>query len=164
MNGTRSPPAVCVEPTTCPRLLIFVGNVSYPPGSVPRSVTAKRGRGAAFACEETIAATVNAAIIVPEDARGGITREAFIPMAMLNGALSSRKEKEPALAQRSRARPRFSLRLGPPLRPSLFAAHRTSRDTRASLRKFLDWTETPRWHEARDVTAAEWARGFPEQG
>jgi hypothetical protein len=35
---------------------------------------------------------------------------------------------------------------------------------RASLRKFLDWCEEPRWHEARDVTAAEWARGFPERG
>ncbi len=35
---------------------------------------------------------------------------------------------------------------------------------RASLRKFLDWCESPRWHEARDVTPLEWARGFPEQG
>ena len=35
---------------------------------------------------------------------------------------------------------------------------------RASLRKFLDWREQPQWHEARDVTAAEWARGFPERG
>jgi len=35
---------------------------------------------------------------------------------------------------------------------------------RASLRKFLDWTERPRWHVARDVTAAEWGRGFPDQG
>jgi hypothetical protein len=34
---------------------------------------------------------------------------------------------------------------------------------RASLRKFLDWCETPRWHEARDVTAVEWARTFPER-
>jgi hypothetical protein len=33
---------------------------------------------------------------------------------------------------------------------------------RASLRKFLDWIPTPHWHEARDVTAAEWGRGFPE--
>ncbi len=33
---------------------------------------------------------------------------------------------------------------------------------RASLRKFLDWRETPGWHEAHKVTAAEWARGFPE--
>ena len=35
---------------------------------------------------------------------------------------------------------------------------------RASLRKFLDWREEPGWHEARDVTAAEWGRGFPERG
>jgi ankyrin repeat protein len=36
-----------------------------------------------------------------------------------------------------------------------------STEIRASLRKFLDWIEQLRWHEARDVTAAEWARGFP---
>jgi hypothetical protein len=35
---------------------------------------------------------------------------------------------------------------------------------RASLRKFLDWCETPRWHEAREVTPAEWGRTFPERG
>jgi hypothetical protein len=35
---------------------------------------------------------------------------------------------------------------------------------RASLRKFLDWCENPRWHETRDVTPAEWARTFPDQG
>ena len=35
---------------------------------------------------------------------------------------------------------------------------------RANLRKFIDWVEEPRWHEARDVTAAEWAHGFPERG
>jgi hypothetical protein len=34
----------------------------------------------------------------------------------------------------------------------------------ASLRKFLDWCDTPRWHVARDVTPAEWARTFPDQG
>jgi hypothetical protein len=39
-----------------------------------------------------------------------------------------------------------------------------AKDQRASLRKFLDWIEKPRWHEARDVTAAEWGRGFPETG
>jgi ankyrin repeat protein len=38
-----------------------------------------------------------------------------------------------------------------------------SRTARASLRKFLDWIETPRWHEARDVTPAEWARNFPRK-
>lgn len=36
-------------------------------------------------------------------------------------------------------------------------------DVRASLRKFLDWCENPRWHEARSVTAAEWGGGFPER-
>ncbi|HTH48122.1 MAG TPA: ankyrin repeat domain-containing protein [Candidatus Limnocylindria bacterium] len=35
---------------------------------------------------------------------------------------------------------------------------------RASLRKFLDWCATPRWHEAHDVTPAEWGRTFPDQG
>ena len=43
-------------------------------------------------------------------------------------------------------------------------ARGASADVRASLRKFLDWNEQPRWHEARDVTAAEWGRGFPERG
>jgi len=36
-------------------------------------------------------------------------------------------------------------------------------EMRASLRKFLDWCETPRWHEARDVTAVAWAKTFPDQ-
>jgi hypothetical protein len=40
---------------------------------------------------------------------------------------------------------------------------RASTDVRASLRKFLDWCEVPRWHEARNVNAAEWGRGFPER-
>jgi hypothetical protein len=39
-----------------------------------------------------------------------------------------------------------------------------SRGARASLRKFLDWCEQPRWHEARNVTPAEWARTFPDPG
>jgi len=34
---------------------------------------------------------------------------------------------------------------------------------RASLRKFLDWCETPVWHEARNVTPAEWGRTFPDK-
>lgn len=34
---------------------------------------------------------------------------------------------------------------------------------RASLRKFLDWCETPRWHEARDVTPAGWGETFPDK-
>lgn len=40
--------------------------------------------------------------------------------------------------------------------------HGAMKDTRANLRKFLDWVETPRWHEARNVAPAEWGRGFPE--
>ena len=39
-----------------------------------------------------------------------------------------------------------------------------TRDARASLRKFLDWIANPHWHEARDVTAADWGREFPEKG
>ena len=39
-----------------------------------------------------------------------------------------------------------------------------SPEVRASLRKFLDWNERPRWHEVRDVTAAEWGREFPDRG
>jgi len=35
---------------------------------------------------------------------------------------------------------------------------------RASLCKYLDWTESPRWHEARAATPLEWGRTFPEQG
>ena len=39
-----------------------------------------------------------------------------------------------------------------------------STTARASLRKFLDWCETPRWHQALNVTPAEWAQTFPEKG
>jgi hypothetical protein len=45
----------------------------------------------------------------------------------------------------------------------LLLARGTRTDVRASLRKFLDWRDTPGWHVARDVTPAAWARGFPEQ-
>jgi hypothetical protein len=41
-------------------------------------------------------------------------------------------------------------------------ARGASTDTRASLHKFLDWRESPFWHEARNVTAVEWGRGFPD--
>lgn len=37
-----------------------------------------------------------------------------------------------------------------------------AKEVRASLRKFLDWCEEPRWHEARNVSAVEWANSFPE--
>lgn len=39
-----------------------------------------------------------------------------------------------------------------------------STTVRASLRKFLDWCETPGWHVAREVTPAEWGRTFPDKG
>jgi hypothetical protein len=39
-----------------------------------------------------------------------------------------------------------------------------STTARASLRKFLDWCETPRWHQALNVTPAEWGRTFPDKG
>jgi hypothetical protein len=38
-----------------------------------------------------------------------------------------------------------------------------SPDSRATIRKFLDWREEPGWHVARDVTPVEWGRGFPER-
>lgn len=47
--------------------------------------------------------------------------------------------------------------------PALLQAG-ASTELRASLRKFLDWRETPEWHVARDVTAAEWGRTFPDKG
>jgi hypothetical protein len=34
---------------------------------------------------------------------------------------------------------------------------------RVYLRKYLDWIEEPGWHIARNVTALEWAAGFPDR-
>lgn len=63
--------------------------------------------------------------------------------------------------------PLFNAVLGHPGQDGTMAAELLRRgatkDIRASLRKFLDWCETPRWHEARNVTAAKWGRGFPEK-
>jgi len=42
--------------------------------------------------------------------------------------------------------------------------HGADPSIRASVRKFLDWCEQPGWHAARDVTAVEWAEGFPDAG
>lgn len=42
-------------------------------------------------------------------------------------------------------------------------AQGASKDVRATLRKFLDWIANPHWHEAQNVTAVEWGRGFPEK-
>jgi len=41
--------------------------------------------------------------------------------------------------------------------------HGAAKEIQASLRKFLDWIETPHWHEARNVTAQEWGNTFPEK-
>jgi ankyrin repeat protein len=64
--------------------------------------------------------------------------------------------------------PLFNAVVWGPQHDASFAAalleHGASPDARASLRKFLDWCEQPRWHEARNVTPAEWARTFPDQG
>jgi hypothetical protein len=63
--------------------------------------------------------------------------------------------------------PLFNAVLGHPGQDATMAAELLRRgadkDLRASLRKFIDWCETPRWHAARDVTAVEWGRGFPER-
>jgi len=64
--------------------------------------------------------------------------------------------------------PLFNAVLSHPGGDATFAAalleRGASREARASLRKFLDWREQPRWHESRDVTPAEWAMTFPDQG
>ena len=64
--------------------------------------------------------------------------------------------------------PLFNAVLGHPGGDATFARALLERGAdarvRANLRKFIDWVEEPRWHEARDVTAAEWAHGFPERG
>ena len=64
--------------------------------------------------------------------------------------------------------PLFNAVVNGPQRDASYARallHRGASPTvRANLRKFLDWREEPGWHVARDVTAAEWARGFPDQG
>lgn len=42
-------------------------------------------------------------------------------------------------------------------------ARGASPQLRTTLRKFLDWRAEPGWHEAVDVTPAQWAEGFPEK-
>ena len=42
-------------------------------------------------------------------------------------------------------------------------ARGASPQLRTTLRKFLDWRPEPGWHEALDVTPAQWAEGFPEK-
>lgn len=43
-------------------------------------------------------------------------------------------------------------------------ARGASTTIRSTLRKFLDWRETPGWHVAREVTPLQWTQTFPEQG
>jgi hypothetical protein len=62
----------------------------------------------------------------------------------------------------------FNAVVAGPWKDATFAAALIGRgasgETRVNLRKFLDWCEQPRWHEARNVTPAEWARTFPDRG
>lgn len=37
-------------------------------------------------------------------------------------------------------------------------------DVHVSMRKFLDWCDEPKWHEARNVTPAEWGKTFADPG
>src|SRR5688572_20308215 len=61
----------------------------------------------------------------------------------------------------------FNTVVSGPLNDATFAAalleRSAAREAHATLRKFLDWCEEPRWHVARNVTPAEWARTFPDQ-
>lgn len=84
-------------------------------------------------------ADVNAAAAVDAEGFGGQTPlfHAVVSCAVCNGR------------QRDAAMTRALLDQG------------ASREVRASVRKFLDWQAEPGWHVARDVTAAEWGRGFP---
>jgi hypothetical protein len=86
-------------------------------------------------------ADVNARAAVDADGFGGHTPlfNAVVSTAYQNG-----RQRDAAMARALLARGAS---------PSL----------RASVRKFLDWCETPGWHEARDVTPAEWGRDFPER-
>lgn len=63
--------------------------------------------------------------------------------------------------------PLFNAVVCGPLNDAVFAAalleRGASKEVRANLRKFLDWCEQPRWHEARNVATAEWARTFPDR-
>lgn len=89
----------------------------------------------------TRGADVNARALVDADGFGGHT-----PLfnAVVSSANSCRLQRDAAMA-------RALLDRG------------AARDFRTSLRKFLDWREAPGWHVARDVTAAQWGRDFPEK-
>jgi ankyrin repeat protein len=86
-------------------------------------------------------ADVNARATVDADGFGGHTPlfNAVVSCACTNG-----RQRDAAMAR-------------------ALLAQGASPTARASVRKFLDWIEQPRWHEARNVTAAEWGRTFPLQ-
>ena len=86
-------------------------------------------------------ADVNARATVDADGFGGHTPlfNAVVSCAYTNG-----RQRDAAMAR-------------------ALLARGASPTTRASIRKFVDWIEQPRWHEAHNVTAAEWGRTFPLQ-
>lgn len=87
-------------------------------------------------------ADVNAAAIVDNEGFGGHTPlfNAIVSDAYVNG-----RQRDAYMARRL-------LELGADIH------------TRVTIRKFLDWRETPGWHIAKSVTPLEWAAGFPEKG
>jgi hypothetical protein len=87
-------------------------------------------------------ADVNARALVDADGFGGHTP---LFSAVVNASIANGRQRDAAMA-------RALLQRGAD--PSV----------RVNVRKFMDWCETPGWHEARNVTAAEWARGYPDNG
>jgi hypothetical protein len=79
------------------------------------------------------------------NARAGVDAEGFGGHSPIYNAVVSHGRRQGAMAQKLLERG-------------------ASKTVRASLRKFLDWCETPRWHHAREVTPAEWGRTFPDKG
>jgi len=86
-------------------------------------------------------ADVNARATVDADGFGGHTPlfNAVVSCAYTNG-----RQRDAAMAR-------------------ALLAQGASPTARASVRKFVDWIEQPRWHEAHNVTATEWGRTFPLQ-
>ncbi|MEW6156114.1 MAG: ankyrin repeat domain-containing protein [Verrucomicrobiota bacterium] len=78
------------------------------------------------------------------NARANVDAEGFGGHTPIYNAVVSHGKRQDSMAQKLLARG-------------------ASTTVRASLRKFLDWCETPCWHVARNVTPAEWGKTFPEQ-
>lgn len=82
------------------------------------------------------------------DARATIDREGFgghTPLfnCVVSGAFLNGRQRDAAMTR-------------------TLLARGASPQLRANLRKFLDWREEPGWHEAREVTPAQWGQSFPE--